>query len=275
MAAVWFVVKKIIARALFPLGQVLVLWLAGAIIWLRHPRSRLGPVLLLLAGLLLLFYAMPVTGGFLLHRLEAQNWHYAQPAQLKEQGVAYIVVLSGSLRGGELSKYDRLGYSSTLRLMEGVRLWRGLPAGKLVLSGGSFLYKITAARAMADLALELGVPRESIVIEQGSWDTDDQAKALAKLLGAKPFALVTSASHLPRALAIFRSYGLKPLPAPADFMTKGRKLSFYSFLPQAGGLMASEVAFYEYLGLTWRWLKGLVGGGPKPLAQAQKGVNPS
>jgi uncharacterized SAM-binding protein YcdF (DUF218 family) len=275
MAAVWYVCKKIIARFLFPVGQVLLLWLAGAIVWLRWPKSRLGPALLLSSGLLLLFYAMPITGGFLLHRLEIRNWHYAQSAKLQEQGVRTLVVLSGSQRGGELTTGDRLSSDTMRRVMEGVRLWRGMSESKLVLSGGSFIHKTAIGSAMEDLAKELGVPSQKIVIEADSWDTDDQAKLLAPMLGREPFALITSAAHLPRALAIFRSYGLKPLPAPADFITKGRKLSFYSFLPQVGGLNASEVALYEYLGLTWLWLKGLVGGGPEPLAQAQKGVNPS
>ncbi|RJX35873.1 MAG: hypothetical protein C4525_02360 [Desulfarculus sp.] len=270
MAAVWFVIKKILSRLLFPVGQVLVLWLVGAVIWLRRPQRRLGPVLLLAAGLLLLLYSMPVTGGLLLHSLEARNWRYADPAKLQGRGVSFIVVLSGSLRDGELSKADRLGSTSLLRLMEGVRLWRGLPGAKLVLSGGSFFQEETAGRAMAALARELGVPAAAIVLEDASWDTDEQAQRLAALLGQRPFALVTSASHLPRSLATFRAYGLKPLPAPADFYTKGRRLNLYAFLPQLGGLKASETAIYEYLGLAWLWLKGLVGAAP-----ASRGAGPA
>lgn len=263
MAAFWFVFKKILSRLLFPVGQVLLLWLLGAVLWLRRPRSPLGPALLLAAGLLLLFYAMPVTGGFLLHRLEMRNWRYAQPAKLQGQGVRYLVVLSGGQRGGELSKADRLGDTSLLRLLEGVRLWRSLPGSKLVLSGGSFYLQVATGPAMAALARELGVPAADLLVEPASWDTDDQARRLAALLGDRPFVLVTSASHMPRALAIFRSYSLKPLPAPADFRTKGRKITVFSFLPQVGGLKASEDALYEYLGLAWLWLKGLVGGPAK------------
>ncbi|MEW5913807.1 MAG: ElyC/SanA/YdcF family protein [Thermodesulfobacteriota bacterium] len=264
MAAVWFVIKKLLSRLLFPVGQVLVLWLVGAVIWLRRPERRLGPVLLLAAGLLLLLYSLPAVGGLLLYGLEARNWHYADPARLQGSGVRYIVVLSGSLRDGELSKADRLGSTTLLRVMEGVRLWRGMPGSKLVLSGGSFFLDVTAGGAMAALARELGVPAGAMLVEDASWDTDDQAQRLAALLGQQPFALVTSASHLPRALVTFRAHGLKPLPAPADFYTKGRKLTLYSFLPQLGGLKASETAIYEYLGLTWLWLKDLVGAGPVP-----------
>ncbi len=265
MAAFWYVLKKIVARFLFPVGQVIVLWLAGAIIWLRWPKRRLGPVLLLLSGLLLLFYAMPVTGGFLLHSLEKRNWHYAQPAKLQARGVRTLVVLSGSQRGGKLTVGDRLSSDTLRRVLEGVRLWRGIPDSRLVLSGGSFIHKTAIGGAMAELAWDLGVPAKKILVEADSWDTDEQARRLAHLLGSEPFALITSASHMPRALAIFRGYGLKPLPAPADFITKGRKLTFYSFLPQVGGLNASEVALYEYLGLTWLWLKELAGLGPKPI----------
>ena len=171
-----------------------------------------------------------------------------------------IVVLSGATVDGEVTAADRLGPGTLKRLLEGVRLYKQMPTAKLVLSGGGFFNEVEAGRAMAAMAQELGVPKQAIFLEKASWDTEDQAKLLKRELGGRPFALVTSAAHMPRSLALFRGHGLDPVAAPCDFRTKDMRLTLWSFLPLAGGLKASEDAMHEYLGLVWLRLKRALGG---------------
>lgn len=254
MYAILFTVRKLLARLLFPVGLVALLWLAGAVLWLRRPGRRLGPALMAAAGVLLAALSLPPVGQALLAPLEDAAGGYARPADLAAQSVRRIVVLSGSHRVGPLTPADRLGASTTLRLLEGLRLWRGVPGALLVLSGGSFTHQASAAGDMASLAKELGVPAGAIVTETGSWDTADQARALHQRLGDEPFALVTSATHMPRALMLFRCQGLRPVPAPADFVTRGDGGGLWRWLPQASGLKMAQQAAYEYLGLAWAWL---------------------
>jgi uncharacterized SAM-binding protein YcdF (DUF218 family) len=154
---------------------------------------------------------------------------------------------------------DRLTGGSLKRLLEGMRLQRSLPGGRLVLSGGNFGPGMTEAQAMADLARSLGAPADSMVLETKSWDTQTEALHLAPILGKRPFALVTSAYHLPRAMAVFRARGMQPIPAPTDFRTLGFRLDYNAFIPQAAGLGCSEGAVYEYMGRAWVWLKDFMG----------------
>lgn len=257
MESILFVAKKLAAWLLFPVGLVLALGAAGFILWRGRPGRRLGPTLLIVAWALLAALSMPVVGGLLLAPLESDAGDYADPAALKTAGVTDVVVLSGSHRPGPLSPADALGSSTSLRLLEGLRLWRGLgPEARLVLSGGGFADGGSAAAPMGELAVRLGVPREAMVLEEKSWDTKDQAVALRSLLDGRPFALVTSASHLPRALMIFRNHGLRPLPAPADFLSRSPGAGLFAWLPQGQGLANSERALYEYIGLAWTWLIG-------------------
>ncbi|MBU1277173.1 MAG: YdcF family protein [Proteobacteria bacterium] len=258
-----FMVKKIISRSLLPLGQVLVLWLAGALLWWRRPSKRLGPWLMFLAGLWLLVLSMPPTGWWLLQQLELSNWHYAAPTTLSAKGVSDIVVLSGGSGRGDLSAADRLSPGSLKRLLEGVRLFKLMPGAKLVLSGGGFNGGMSEGEAMAAMARDLGVPGQSLVLEKASWDTEDQARELKRYLNGRPFALVTSACHMPRSLALFRGYGLDPVAAPCDFRTKGWRWSLFSFMPSASGLRNCEDALHEYMGLAWLRLKQDLGGTPK------------
>jgi len=257
VTSVWFVIKKIISWCIFPLGQVLLLGLAGAVLWLRRPRARLGPYLLMAAGLLLVLYSLPITSGLLQHSLEARNWDYADAASLQKQGVHYIVVLGGGAQPGPLSVGDRPSQPTLKRALEALRLARLMPEAQLVFSGGGFFHETDSARAMEALAREYGLLAKPAMVEGASWDTDDEARLLAKVVGRQPFALVTSASHMPRSLAIFRAHGLHPLPAPADFHTKGMEITPGSFVPSLGALLGCEKALKEYFGLLWEWLKGL------------------
>ncbi|MCB2184800.1 MAG: YdcF family protein [Deltaproteobacteria bacterium] len=256
-ATFYFALKKLVSQLILPVGLVLLWWAGGCLWWARRPKSRGGPGCLVLAGVLLLGFSLPVVAEALLAPLEERAGGYAQPAALAARGVRRVVVLSGGRQAGPLTPADRLGRSTVLRLLEGLRLWKGLPGASLVLSGGAYEGG-SVARDMAQVARELGVPTAALSVEDLSWDTDDQARRLAGLLGKEPFALVTSASHLPRALLIFRQYGLQPVPAPADFRTKSTDAAPWAWLPGSQALNLTHLALYEYYGLTWWWLKELV-----------------
>jgi uncharacterized SAM-binding protein YcdF (DUF218 family) len=255
---VWFVAKKLISRLVFPVGLVLGLGVVGGLLgWLR-PRGRSGGWLLALAGLLLLLLASPLVSHWLMASLEAGAGDYADPTRLATLGVRQVVVLAGGVNQGQLTPGDRLGRHSLKRLLEGLRLWRALPGSRLIFSGGSY-HGRPEAEAMAALARELGAPEEALVLETASWDSEDQARLLTARLGGEPFALVTSASHLPRCLRLFRAYGGHPQPAPADFQARELVWNYELVMPTAAALAGSEAAFYEYVGLTWLRLRGVLG----------------
>ncbi|MGD8561566.1 MAG: ElyC/SanA/YdcF family protein [Desulfarculaceae bacterium] len=259
MEAFGFILKKIISRALFPVGAVLWLILLGGLLWWRRPQRRLGPMLVACAFGLLLVLSLPATGWLLLSPLEGAAGDYADPTDLSARGVKNVVVLGAAVWQGQRTPGDSQNGAGLRRLLEGLRLHRGVKGSRLLLSGGVLFQDRTSAQAMRDLALQMGVPSQDLIVERISWDTADQAAQLAKMLGAEPFALVTSASHLPRAMMLFKGRGLNPLPAPADFRTRGFSLSYQALLPSAGGLLGSEMAIYEYMGITWAWLRGLGG----------------
>jgi uncharacterized SAM-binding protein YcdF (DUF218 family) len=252
-----FIIKKVVSALCYPLGTALALWLIGIVAWIRKPGSRAGILLVLVGGLWLLFSSLPVTGLLLLRPLEVAAGPYADPTELKRQGVKHIVVLGGDVRTGDLSSSDRLAHTSLLRVMEAVRLWKGMPGGIIIVSGGTHVpKKMTTGAAMAILAQEMGVPREALVLETQSWDTDDEARILAPMLKERPFALVTSACHMKRSMLTFQRYGLNPLAAPTDFEVKFSSLNEYvPFIPGAAHLGRSEKAMHEYLGNSLLWIK--------------------
>ena len=254
-----FVAKSIIGGALNPICISLLLCLTGATLWFLRPRRRVGFILVMSGSLVLLVMSLPLTGNRLVHSLELKAGEYADPGELSRNDVKWIVVLGGDLRGGELSPADRVAYSSLVRVMEGIRLWKAMPDSKLVLSGGTYSpRKMTTGLGMALLARELGVPQNAIVVENQSWDTEGEARLLKPILGENRFALVTSAYHMRRSVLSFKRMGLDPIPAPADFMKKGVfQLGVGTFLPSPMALELSQTAIHEYLGTLWLSIKGL------------------
>ena len=52
--------------------------------------------------------------------------------------------------------------------------------------------------------IESGIPKEDIIIHNTPKDTKEEAIKIKELLGDERFILITSASHMPRSMAIFK-----------------------------------------------------------------------
>ena len=104
------------------------------------------------------------------------------------------------------------------------------------------------------------MPREQIIPLDLPKDTEEEAAAVKQAIGDAPFLLVTSASHLPRAMIFFQQEGLNPLPAPANQLAIDSPLNPWErAIPSPVWLMHSDRVGYETLGRIWQWLKGSSG----------------
>ena len=87
-------------------------------------------------------------------------------------------------------------------------------------------------------------------------DTEAEGQEIAPIVRSQPFILVTSASHMRRAMGLFQTRGLHPIAAPTDFLAPRRRLELDDLVPDGFKLFKSQIAVYEYLGLTWAKLRG-------------------
>ena len=94
----------------------------------------------------------------------------------------------------------------------------------ILLSGGnlgfSALRGTTPAYEMQQIMLQLGVPEEAMILQEDSQNTAEDALFSAEILREleiDEIILVTSALHMPRALALFEAQGLTVIPAPTDY----------------------------------------------------------
>ncbi len=172
------------------------------------------------------------------------------PADADVHACAYIVVLgSGFYPRPNVPITAELDDEGMPRIVEGVRLARRyhLP---LVVSGGQSVGTGSPALGYAQLARDLGIDGSSLSISDEGTDTHSEALAIARLVGARPFIVVTSASHMPRAMALLRRAGANPLAAPTAqraFLTESNVL--LRCLPSIAALRKTKIALHEYLGL--------------------------
>lgn len=256
--------KKIISRLFFPVPLCVEMMLVGLILLWFTRRQRAGKILLSIGAAMLLLLG---NRNFSYHLLVPLEQRYpplvsasASEAPQPDPSGKFVVVLSGGYTNDpRIPMESRLGADTMARMVKGIRVWRRLPGSKLILSGGGWGDAVPAAEHMARLAEGLGVNREEIILESRSQDTEEQARLIMPIVGGDPFFMVTSASHMPRSMALFQKMGMNPVAAPADYLAhQGEKIAVDDLYPSSEGLRIAERAIYEYLGLAWAKLRGKI-----------------
>lgn len=257
-----FFAKKLVAAFFYPVPVCLEFLLAGLILLWFSRKQRVGKWLVTIGTTLLLVLAYESIPGYFLERLESRYppLELATFVQESASPIKWIVVLGGGHSPDpRLPTTSQVKESTLFRLVESIRLHRALSGSTLVLSGGSGFKPVPVADAMASLAQLLGVDGRNLVIERASKDTAEHAEQLQSLIGHDRFILVTSASHMPRAMAMFRRQGMQPVAAPTDYLImKSQGFHPGSLFPGALGFQFAEVAVHEYLGLLWARVLGQI-----------------
>ncbi len=249
-----FILKKIVSMFLMPLPLGMSLIVLGLFFLYRNKLQKAKITFMVSIAWFFLFSYSPFVNT-LLHTLESNypTLHQA-PKEIK-----YIYVLGGGHSTDKsLPITSQVNYSSVVRLNEGIRLYHQLgQKAKIIVSGYSGLYDDTPHAVMQKkLALALGVPTEHIILRPKPRDTQEEAIAAKKLLDNQPFILVTSASHMTRAINFFTQEGLSPIPAPTNHQASIKQLVYTDFF-SSYALMKSRIIFHEVLGLVWQKLKSI------------------
>ncbi|MBN2824663.1 MAG: YdcF family protein [Campylobacterales bacterium] len=225
--------KKIISAFIMPLPFFVLIGLMG--LWFLYRNSLKKAKIFLTLSLvgIMLFSYNPVANK-LLNSLEAQY----QPIKDVNESIEYVLLLGGDF---DLRAYGVL------------QLYHQNPKLKIITSGYEGREEIPEAIINKAKLIALGIPKESIIAHPKPKDTKSEAIAMKKVVGNAPFYLVTSATHIPRAMALFKRQGLSPIAAPSGFLE--RKTLWLGFVG-ASEAYKSQIAWHEYVGLLWSRLKG-------------------
>ena len=255
-----FYIQKFVESLLLPsnlIGFVAVLGIMALIL----QRPRFGRAALILSALLLIIGGWTPLGPAALMVLENR---FPQP-QLVEP-VTGIIMLGGSVNThitadrGQTTLNDAGERVTTMAALS-----RKFPQARVLISSGanvghaSTAQPITEAALVRDMLLDVGVEASRIEVEGQSRDTRENAEH--SILSANPqpgqtWVLVTSASHMPRAVASFRAVGFTIVPYPVDYRTQGPANLRQPAGSIAEGLQALDLAAHEWLGLIMYRLAG-------------------
>lgn len=170
-----------------------------------------------------------------------------------DSGTFDAVVVLGGGTGLTPRGAPELG-SSGDRVALAAELYKAGVTRTLVTSGGS----IKGLDVPRDLSREtetvwrrLGVPEEAIVRVEGPRNTAEEAAAYRKLIAARGWrrvGLVTSGTHMRRALRQTRRQGLELVPLPADLRGRYPQLSAPAMVPDAQAFLTMQMGLWEVLG---------------------------
>jgi uncharacterized SAM-binding protein YcdF (DUF218 family) len=177
-------------------------------------------------------------------------------------GCRYVAVLGGG--NGHtpgMAALSLLSGSGRSRLTEGVRLLRLLPEAKLIVSGPgeqSRPDRPTHAVVLARAAMSLGIPEDRIELIDEARDTEEETAAIKRKVGNARVALVTSAFHMPRSMALARHAGVDAVPCPTDYSSHADGTwGWADLIWDLESLERSTWAVRERIGQLWITLRGI------------------
>lgn len=268
----FFFFKRLVGGLAQPAPLILLfLGLALVLLWgTGGLRRRLGLASLVISSILFAATVFPYPGRYTARLLERGRVPIRDPSTLPDVPRLIVVLGNGVEHPDDpkLPALTRLNDTARARLVEGVRLARLFPEAKLATSGYGMGLE-NCADAMADAAIELGIDNGRI--ERLGWpkDTEEEARATAKLADGGVVLVVTSAVHMERAMRAFRGAGVQALAAPCDYAAplSDQTLAAVNrkrWRPRGVNLTNNEKAWHEALGLVYNELfgdKGESGGG--------------
>lgn len=248
-----FELKKVLSSLAMPLPALLIIGFFGLGLIMFSTRRRFGVlfVFISLSGMFLISF-QPFSTRLLLP-MERQHTAFLPV----ENSIDYVMVLgSGHVVDHQIPPTSELSRTALMRLAEGIRILRMYPGAKLILSGYAGGAEFSHAKMMARVALALGVAKPDIVLLETAKDTWEEARQAAVFVRESKLVLVTSASHMNRALEEFNAAGLEPIPAPTNYLAQTEiKQAWVKYTPQARYLEQTERYWHEKLGQWWRELR--------------------
>ena len=254
----FFVLSKTIGYLVVPSNLLMAMGLIGLVLLFTRFR-RLASWLIVTSLVLIALVGYSPLGRTLLRPLEDRF----PPWDASRGAPDGIVVLGGAISPDiSMARGVVALNASAERLTVTVELARRYPNARIIFTGGTASLD-SKAPLEAPLAVKefeaLGVAHERITAEEQSRNTIENAVFSRLLADPKPgerWVLVTSASHMPRAIAAFRAAGFPVEAYPVNWHTRGRGDAAELFTSFAGGLVMTDYAVHEWFGLVAYWLTG-------------------
>jgi uncharacterized SAM-binding protein YcdF (DUF218 family) len=257
METTFWILSKLLWKLLAPEKVILFLFLLGTILlWTR--RNRVGRWMISIATVLFLVPTLLPWSNYLFWPLEER---FSAPSELPKN-ISGIIALGGAEKAVITSTRGQPALNGGAeRMTTFIGLARHYPDAKLIYAGGiGSLYQqnYKSNETAQKLFAQLGLNTDRVLFDSQARNTAENAANSLKLLGKKPegnWILITSASHIPRAVGIFRKIGWNVIPYPVDYKTTGQWRLDWKFASLHNFMMFSK-GLHEWTGLIIYWMTG-------------------
>jgi uncharacterized SAM-binding protein YcdF (DUF218 family) len=247
----FFTLSKVLGFLAWPSNVLMAIGLAGLVL-LCTRFQRLASWLIVTSLVLIAIAGISPLGSVLILPLE-QRFPPWDAARGPPDG---LVVLGGVISPDVSAARNVVALDETAeRLTVAAELARRYPNARIIFTGGSsaliFDEPVEAPFAVRQLQ-DLGVARERITADDKSRNTIENAEFSRRIANPKPgerWLLLTSAYHMPRAMAAFRLAGFPVEAYPVDWRTRGPIDMARPFPLLADGLRRTDTAVHEWVGL--------------------------
>jgi uncharacterized SAM-binding protein YcdF (DUF218 family) len=250
-------ISKLLPIFIFPLGLSLLLLgasMAGALLSFRRLKifAFAGAVVILWAS------STPLVADWAASSLERQ---YPAKPMAETQTAEVAIVLGGAVRQPSPPRVEPGLSAASDRVLHAARLYKAGKVKRVLVAAGNIPWLSSVkpeAELIGDLLMEWGVPSEAIELGSRSRNTYENALEIKEIWQRHRFEsalLVTSAAHMPRAMATFLHAGLPVAASTADVHITGGANPF-ALLPDPGALETATNAMKEWLGLLVYRLRG-------------------
>jgi len=255
----FFTLSKIIWIFISPLTFLCLLIGAGIMMSFFKATKKKSSITIKFAIILLFAFSVLPIGYNLQVFLEHQT---VKPRISNTDNYGGIIILGGCMNAGLSHIYKTpMINGSCERILDGIKLHKQFPDLPFIYSGGSGSIRnqrYKGADAAKHLIENLDVDTTGMIFERNSRNTYENMALSHALLNNeqlnKPWLLVTSASHMPRASRVFCQGGWDITPYPTDYQTDGHyRLKFASPLYN---FMLLESTLKEIIGITAYGISG-------------------
>ena len=238
---------------IMPLSIFIVAILLLAVYIIRKPLHKLLGISLVSPALSMYITSIPIFAVSINNVIDHAYQHQTPPKGAK----AAVIVLAGGWSKDENGVPFQPSISTMERLYAAIKLSKELPSCKfLIMSGGYDIYSeptVSVASIMQDAAKTMDC-RAEIILEDRSRNTDENLKYSAetvKQLGVKHVVIVTSNSHMERAMNFARQYLPEDITIyayPSGGYQPKMEMTLEAFLPDVRALSTSCGALKELIG---------------------------
>lgn len=249
--AILLFLSKLLPIFVFPLGLTLSLAVLGVLLWLLYYR-RLARLCFGTALTILWVCSTPVVANRAIASLEQQY----PPRSIADTPAADVAIVLGGVLGQPEPPRVALDLTDASdRVLHAARLYRAGKVKRILVSAGNIPWA-PAMKAEAELIRELlvewGVAADAIEMGTESRNTFENALEIQRMLKSKGFTsalLVTSATHMPRAMATFKRAAVPVTASTTDVsVVDSTRADPFRWLPNAGALAMTTTAMREWLG---------------------------